>query len=79
MKEKELSLNEIKDISKGFKHIKLLSITGGEPSLRDDLPEIVHIFCKNNGRRVGVPLVPRYSEKARGVVISPARPIIKYK
>jgi len=48
-KEDELTLDEIERISKNFGHIKLLSIAGGEPSLRDDLPEIVKIFYENNG------------------------------
>ena len=48
-RETELTLDEIEKISKNFRHIKLLSVTGGEPSLRDDLPDIIHIFHKNNG------------------------------
>lgn len=48
-KEDELTLDEIKKISENFKHIKLLTITGGEPSLRDDVPDIVQAFHENNG------------------------------
>jgi len=44
----ELSLDEIGRISAGLGHIKFLSITGGEPSLRNDLPEIISAFCRNN-------------------------------
>ena len=44
----ELSLDEICRISAGLGHIKFLSITGGEPSLRDDLPEIISAFCRTN-------------------------------
>jgi MoaA/NifB/PqqE/SkfB family radical SAM enzyme len=44
----ELSLTEIKKISSNFGHIKALTISGGEPFLRDDLQEIISIFYKNN-------------------------------
>lgn len=44
----ELTLAEIEAISKKMGHVKLLSITGGEPGLRDDIPEIASVFCRNN-------------------------------
>lgn len=43
-----LSLEEIDKISKSFKQLLQLSLTGGEPFLRDDLVEICKIFSKNN-------------------------------
>jgi len=46
---KELSLDEVDKISRKFGHIKVLTITGGEPFLRDDLFEIVSTFHRNNG------------------------------
>jgi len=45
----ELSLNEIEKFTKTMGNIPSLTIGGGEPFLRDDLPEICHIFYKNNG------------------------------
>ncbi len=48
-KNNELSLDEINRISSGFGHIKALTISGGEPFLREDLKEIISIFYKNNG------------------------------
>lgn len=48
-KKKELTFKEIENISKKFGHIKLLSITGGEPTLRNDIADIVHTFHRNNG------------------------------
>ncbi len=45
---KELTLDEIAKISRNFGHVKVLTITGGEPFLRDDLAEIVAIFHKYN-------------------------------
>jgi MoaA/NifB/PqqE/SkfB family radical SAM enzyme len=44
----ELSLDEICRISTNMGHVKFLSITGGEPSLRNDLPDIIAAFCRNN-------------------------------
>ena len=44
----ELSLDEIRRLSAHLGHVKFLSITGGEPSLRSDLPEIISTFCQNN-------------------------------
>ncbi|MHA1684442.1 MAG: glycosyltransferase [Promethearchaeota archaeon] len=44
-----LTLEELEKISKGFRHVKMLTITGGEPSLRDDLPLIIRAFYKNCG------------------------------
>lgn len=44
----ELSLEEIERISSSMGHMLLMSLTGGEPFIRDDLPEIVEIFYQNN-------------------------------
>ncbi len=43
----ELTLDEIERISRNFPALQQLSITGGEPYLREDLPEICRIFSKN--------------------------------
>jgi MoaA/NifB/PqqE/SkfB family radical SAM enzyme len=47
-KENELTLEEINKISLGFGHMKALTISGGEPFLRDDIKEMVDVFYKNN-------------------------------
>lgn len=47
-KEKELSLEEINKISLSMPNFEWLLLSGGEPSLRMDLVEIVGIFYKNN-------------------------------
>lgn len=44
----ELGLDEIEKISKGLGGLMFLNLAGGEPFLRDNLPEIVRIFYKNN-------------------------------
>lgn len=48
----ELTLEEIKKISKNLDTVYYLTITGGEPSLRNDLPEICETFYKNNNLRM---------------------------
>ena len=45
---KELALDEIRKISKSMKHIKILSLSGGEPFLRKDLADIATTFYRNN-------------------------------
>jgi MoaA/NifB/PqqE/SkfB family radical SAM enzyme len=44
----ELSLDEIKQVSYSLGTLKNLLISGGEPFLRDDLPEICEIFYRHN-------------------------------
>jgi len=44
----QLELNEIEKISKSLPNLLQLSLTGGEPSLRKNLPEVVKIFCDNS-------------------------------
>lgn len=44
----ELTLEEIRKISENLGPVIQLSITGGEPFLRDDLVEITDFFMKNN-------------------------------
>lgn len=44
----ELTLEEIRKVSANLKPFLYLTISGGEPTLRDDLPEIVSIFTKEN-------------------------------
>lgn len=70
-KSSELRLDEIKKISENFRHIKYLSITGGEPSMRDDLPEIVNLFRKNNGvENVVLHTNGLLSEKIKDIVVT---------
>lgn len=45
---KELSLEEISRISQSLGHIKMLSLTGGEPFLRKDLAQIATVMYRNN-------------------------------
>lgn len=43
---KELSLAEIEKIFKSIGHVYFFNISGGEPFLRQDLPEIVDLACR---------------------------------
>ncbi len=52
----ELSLEEIEKISRSMDDFLFLLPTGGEPFLREDLPEIVEIFYRQNRiANVGIP------------------------
>lgn len=44
----ELSINDIEKLAKGFPNLMQLTLSGGEPTLRDDLPEICAIFSKTS-------------------------------
>lgn len=55
-KKDELSLEEIKKISRSMGPLLWLALTGGEPFLRKDLAEIVRVFVENNRvRHVSIP------------------------
>jgi len=47
-KQQELSLDEYKKISGSLSQLKTVWISGGEPFLRKDLPEICEIFVQHN-------------------------------
>ncbi|MDR2842706.1 MAG: radical SAM protein [Spirochaetaceae bacterium] len=47
-KEKDLSFDEIKKLSESAGDFNRLWLSGGEPTLREDLPEIIEMFYKNN-------------------------------
>lgn len=47
-KSKELSFDQIEKLSCGFTNLIQVTLTGGEPFLRDELPEIVRAYYKNS-------------------------------
>ncbi len=60
----ELSLDEISRLSSSMPNFMWLLISGGEPFLRDDLPEIIKIFNKNNKINfITIPTNGFYSKK----------------
>ncbi|MFH1037254.1 MAG: radical SAM protein [PVC group bacterium] len=69
----ELTLEEIDKISAGMDDFLFLLPTGGEPFLRQDLPEIIRIFHRNNHiLNVGIPtngsLTERVVETVRKIM-----------
>lgn len=48
---KDLNLDEIEKIARSFKRLLQLTVSGGEPYLRDDLPEIVRAFVRESGAK----------------------------
>ena len=48
VKTQQLSLEEITKLSKSLPNLFQLTLTGGEPSLSEDLPEIPNIFSKHS-------------------------------
>lgn len=44
----ELTLDEIEKISRSFGFLQYVTLTGGEPTLRNDLPQIARILDRNN-------------------------------
>lgn len=47
-KEQDLTFDEIKKLSESAGEFNRLWLSGGEPTLRDELPEIIEMFYKNN-------------------------------
>ncbi len=66
-KKTELTMDEIQKISEKFPDFTYLTISGGEPFLRPDLPEIVKTFVENNNVQfVAIPtngLLPQVIKK----------------
>ena len=48
----ELSLDEIEKIARNWGEMLILNLAGGEPYLRNDLPEIVKVFKENTGLEI---------------------------
>ncbi|MDR2136228.1 MAG: radical SAM protein, partial [Treponema sp.] len=47
-KQPDLTFDEIKKLSETAGDFKRLWLSGGEPTLREDLPEIIEMFYRNN-------------------------------
>ncbi|MBT3404861.1 glycosyltransferase [archaeon] len=63
-KRNELSLNEITKITKSFDNLLYVSLTGGEPFLREDIDKIAELFYKKSGTRfLAIPTNGLLSEK----------------
>jgi radical SAM protein with 4Fe4S-binding SPASM domain len=63
-KKNELKIDEIKKIFNNFFSLQQLTISGGEPFLRDDLPEILEFISHNNDvQMITIPTNGILSEK----------------
>ncbi len=64
VKRDELTLEEIEKIAKNMDDLLFIRLTGGEPTLRKDLPEIVKIFYDNNRlRNAGISTAGFFTQK----------------
>lgn len=79
----ELTLDEIRKISASMDHLSRLLITGGEPYLRSDLPEICKIFHdQNQCERFHIPThgfnPGRIAEMAEKILINCPRSVANF-
>jgi GT2 family glycosyltransferase/MoaA/NifB/PqqE/SkfB family radical SAM enzyme len=65
-RQQELTLDEYKKISNSLNELKIVWISGGEPFLRKDLPEICEIFVQRNG--VKSIFIPTNGSKPEAIV-----------
>ena len=65
-KQQELSLDEYQKISESLNQLKTVWISGGEPFLRKDLPEICEIFVRQSG--VSSIFIPTNGSKPDAIV-----------
>ncbi|MBW1785010.1 MAG: radical SAM protein [Deltaproteobacteria bacterium] len=64
-KEADLRLDEIEKIFKSLEHIYFFNISGGEPFLRKDLPDIIDLACKY--LRPGIIHIPTNAIASRAI------------
>ncbi|MBL7147197.1 MAG: radical SAM protein [Nanoarchaeota archaeon] len=63
-KGEELSLDKTNRISKSMENFHFLSLSGGEPFLREDIPELCHVFyTQNKVRDISIPTNSMQPEK----------------
>ena len=78
-KEKDLKLDEIEMIFKTLGHIYFFNISGGEPFLRKDLPEIIDLACRYlKPRIIHVPTNALAPERIRDLTIESLENINQY-
>jgi len=69
-KSEEWSLEEIEKIAGQFSGLYQLSLTGGEPTLRKDLPEIIEIFYRiSKVQRITVPTNGFYPDRIESLIV----------
>lgn len=69
-KSEEWSLEEIEKIAGQFSGLYQLSLTGGEPTLRKDLPEIIETFYRiSKVQRITVPTNGFYPDRIESLIV----------
>jgi MoaA/NifB/PqqE/SkfB family radical SAM enzyme len=80
-KDTDLTFEEVEELSRGLRKIDVLLLSGGEPFLRRDLPEICEFFFENNNLgALNIPtngLQPKATYKLlrRILIISKGKPV----
>ena len=78
-KEKDLKLDEIEKIFKSLGNIYFFNISGGEPFLRKDLPEIIRLACLYlKPRIIHIPTNAIASERIRDLTVQSLEMINQY-
>jgi MoaA/NifB/PqqE/SkfB family radical SAM enzyme len=78
-KEKDLKLDEIEKIFMSLGHVYFFNISGGEPFLRKDLPDIIGLACRYlKPRIIHVPTNGISSERIRELTIQSLETINQY-
>ena len=76
---RDLDLEEIEKVFQGLGKIYFFNISGGEPYLRDDLPEIVRLGCRHlRPRIIHIPTNALAPEKIRDLTVQCLRIINEY-
>lgn len=70
LREKDLNLDEIKRIFQTIGHVFFFNVSGGEPYLRDDLPEIIELALRYlKPKVIHIPTNAIASEKIRDLTV----------
>ena len=78
-KERDLNLQEIEKVFQTLGHIYFFNISGGEPFLRGDLPEIIRLACKYlQPRIIHIPTNAIASDRIRDLTVKCLEIIEKY-
>jgi MoaA/NifB/PqqE/SkfB family radical SAM enzyme len=69
-KERDLKIDEIEKIFAGLGHIYFFNISGGEPFLRSDIPEIIRLACQHlKPRIIHIPTNAIASKRIRDLTV----------
>ena len=78
-KERDLNLEEIEKVFETLGHVYFFNISGGEPFLRTDLPEIIRLACKYlKPRIIHIPTNAIASDRIRSLTVKCLEIISQY-